>query len=76
MTTIIAEHGTSTTVPTKRPATLQTSDTATDSCIIGRKRRRNTSAVIIGNDSIDISNITPTSLMVKTIHTAVNTVIV
>ena len=76
MMTMIAEHGTSTTVPTKSPATLHISDTATDNSIIGLKRRRNISAVIIGSDSIDISSITPTSLIVRTIQTAVKTVIV
>ena len=33
MMTMIAEHGTSTTVPTKSPATLHISDTATDNSI-------------------------------------------
>lgn len=74
--TIIAEHGTSTNVPSNRPPTLQTTEIITDSNIMTRKRLENTSAVIIGIDSIDISSMTPTSRIVSTMHTAIITVIV
>lgn len=74
--TISAEQGTSMMVPSISPPTLQAADTPIDMNIMFLNRLLNNSAVIWGNASIDISNIMPTSLMVSTMHTATNTVMV
>ncbi len=73
---MMAEQGTSATVDRKRPATDATSDMRADSSITGVKRCAKTSAVIIGSDMTDISIMMPTRRIVRTMHSAVSTVIV
>ena len=74
VSTISAEAGTSITAPRNSPAVQPTALTATDSHSSGFMRPTNISAIITGNVSIDIRSITPTSLIVNTIQTAVKNV--
>ena len=69
-----AEHGTLMMVASRSPEREQISEIAIDSHIMELKRLTNASAVIWGSESIDISSITPTSRMVRTMHTATRTV--
>ena len=72
--TIRAEQGTSMIVDRKRPVSEAVSDMTAEAVITEQKRRKNTSAVMIGSDSIDMSSMIPTRRMVRTMHTAVSTV--
>ncbi len=74
--TILAEHGTSTIAPTISPEILHTRDITTEANIMLLNRRKYISAAIIGSESIDMSNITPTRRIVSTMHTATSTVMV
>lgn len=75
MRTMRAEQGTSITVARKSPARLQRSEMAIERNIMVLNLWQNVSAVICGRASIDISSITPTRRMVRTMHTATSTVI-
>ena len=74
--TIKAEHGTSTTVPIISPNRPAKSEIITEVNIKGLNRRTKTSAIIMGKESIDINNITPTRRIVNTMHNATITVMV
>ena len=65
--TMKALHGMSARAPIRRPAMLHTKEMPTERSMMERYRRENTSAVIIGSESIDISSITPTKS--KDFHT-------
>ncbi len=72
----MAEQGTSATVAIISPPTPARMLTPAAAAMMVEYRRQNISAIITGSDSIDMSSITHTSLMVSTMPTATSTVMV
>ena len=74
--TMRAEQGTFIATERKSPVSEPISEIATEASIMLLYLWKKFSAIICGRESIDISSIMPTSLIVKTIHSAIRTVIV
>lgn len=76
MMTMMAEQGASMIVVSNNPARQHAKEMIIDSNIIDLNLLQYISAIIWGSESKDMRSIKPTSLIVNTMQTATNTVIV